>query len=154
VNLRHVILGCVAVLLSGASADAEELLYRNKAVTCFATSPQITGLKVEGVRFWFTYFYAWGKARVRVLTADGIEEIYVVSGSANLIRAILPRNDFQPSFAYRDVECTVKHRNIVSVRDCLGTEASMTCDVGLEFWKSRHAYSVSLTVEAAEAAAR
>ncbi len=153
-HLRRLLLAIAAIVAMTATAAAEKVLYRNAAVTCYATSARVARMVVEDVRFGYGLAKAWGSARVKLVTARGSVEAYVVSGSAAATRTALRPNGVAPTFSFKDVQCVVRHRNIVSVERCRGGGGNRTCELGLSFFRALYAYTVSLTVMPAAIAAR
>ena len=148
-GLKAGVLGLLVALLCGMPARAGEVVYRNKAVTCVATTPEVTRMWVEGVSFGLGYNHAWGKAKVNVLLRNNKVVQYTVGGKADLIVKQLLENRANRSFSYAGVACTVQHRSIVAVQNCRGGASGRACDVGLHFNGREHAYAVSLTVQPA-----
>jgi hypothetical protein len=143
-------LAAVLVWFSGAGAVAgapPDPLYKNGAVTCVATSPEVVGMSVDGLKLRFSLSGAHAEGRVHLLMSDNSARHYKVRGKAVLIGKKLPRNSAKRSYSYAGIECTARHRNIASVHNCRGGGASQKCDVGLEIARLRLSFRVSLDVE-------
>jgi hypothetical protein len=143
----------LALAAPAAPSLAGEVLLHNRAVTCVATAPNVVRMWVEGVGFVLAPDHSSAHARIHLELSDSSEVAYAVSGQANRIDKDLEPNSGGRSIAYGGIECTLFHRNIVSVRDCHGTSDRRTCEVGLEFHGERHAYLVSVSIKPISAAA-
>jgi len=134
---------------SPALAPAAEVLFHNSVVTCVATTPTVTRMLVENVRFGLATNYAWGRAQIRVRFFDQTERVYTVRGYANLLTKAVTANRDVPTYSYLGVECSAQHRRLIAVQNCRGSETAKTCDVGVRLSGTPRVYGVSLTVEPA-----
>ena len=142
-----IVLGLLAVALSAMPGTASDVVWRNRVVTCVATTPDIVRMRVDRVGFAFLSRHPAAHARIRLELRDNSEETYAVSGKASRIDKVLQPNSGDRSIAYGGIECTVSHRNITSVHDCRGTSDNRTCEVGLDYGGAHHAYLVSLSIK-------
>jgi hypothetical protein len=141
---------CVALLgllAPGAPASADDILFQNRAVRCVATTPNIVRMWVDGVSYVLLSRRHSGHARVHLQLRDNSEVSFEVSGEAVRIdKDPVPNSDGR-SLTYADVECTLTHRSVISIRDCSGDAGTRrTCEVGIEIGGHRSAYLVSLSV--------
>lgn len=148
-RLKSGLLAFFVLISSSAFALAAEVLFRNSVVTCIATTPTVTQMLVENVRFGIAVNYAWGRAQIRVRFFDQTERVYMVRGYASLLRKAVAANRVVPTYSYLGVQCSAQHRRLTSVQNCRGSETAKTCDVGVRFAGAQRVYGVSLTVEPA-----
>jgi hypothetical protein len=130
----------------GGTASAADVLLQNSVVTCVATTHDTVRMWIDGAGFVLNADHSAAHARVHLQRRDQSEVEYAVSGKADRIEKTLAPNSGGRSIAYGGIECTISHRNVISVHDCRGTAGHRTCEVGLDFEGARHAYLVSLSI--------
>jgi hypothetical protein len=144
---RFLVVSLLALIASAAPGWADQVLLKNRAVTCVATTPNIVRMWIEGVGFVLAPEHSSAHALIHLQLRDNSQLAYSVNGQADRIDKDLQPNRNARSIAYAGIACTVFHRNITSVHDCRGTAGSRTCEVGLDFSGERHAYLVSLSIK-------
>jgi hypothetical protein len=141
------VVGLLTVVASAPPASASQVLLKNRAVTCVATTPNIVRMWVDGTGFMLTPGHSSAHALIHLQLRDNSSVAYAVSGQADRIGKDLAPNSGGRSIAYAGIECTIFHRNITSVHDCRGTADKRTCEVGLAFSGAQHAYLVSVSIK-------
>lgn len=143
------LLAFLILVSSPAFAPAAEVLFHNSVVTCVATTPTVTRMLVENVKFGLATNYAWGRAQIRVRLFDQTERVYTVRGHANLLKKAVTENQVVPTYSYLGIQCSAQHRRLIAVQNCRGSKTAKTCDVGVRLSGTPRVYGVSLTVEPA-----
>jgi hypothetical protein len=136
-----------ALVALAMPVSANEVLLKNRVVTCVATTPNIVSMRIDDVGFALNTDHSAAHARLHVHLRNNAELAYALSGKADRLDKELAPNSGGRSIAYGGIECTVFHRNITSVHDCRGTADKRTCEVGLDIKGERHAYLVSVSIK-------
>jgi len=141
------VVGLLTVVTPAMPASANQVLLKNRAVTCVATAPNIVRMWVDGTGFMLAPASRIGSRP------------HSSAASRQFLRRLCrqrpgrphqqgPRAEQrQPLNRLCGIECTIFHRNITSVHDCRGTADRRTCEVGLAFSGGQHAYLVSVSIK-------
>jgi hypothetical protein len=136
----------LGLLAPGAPLLADDILFQTRAVSCVATTPDVIGMRVDHVGFAVLGRHPSAHARVHLQLRDNSEATFDVSGKAVRIDKDIAPNSEGRSLAYAGVECTLTHRNVIAVQDCIADAGTRTCEVAIEIGHDRRAYLVSLSI--------
>src|ERR1700704_3977701 len=105
--LSLVVIGLFTVVASAALGAANEVLLKNRVVTCGATTPNIIRMWIDGTGFMLAPDHSSAHARIHLQLRNNSQLAYSVSGEADRINKDLAPNSGGRSIAYAGIECTV-----------------------------------------------